>query len=139
MPVRPSVVWTIESSISHYRPWTTSMDDFTVVYRQISRTTSSSSKENLVNCIPYSCLRKLSLFINDLWYCPLLVMDDPYGRTGDSTNSVSYQLLYNILIIIIIIPCWHVVDFACEYVLLDFFFLNWNLIHEKWMLCKNPI
>ena len=54
LSVRPSVVWTIESSIPRYRPWTTSMDGFTVVYRQVPRTTSSSSKEDLVNCILYS-------------------------------------------------------------------------------------
>ena len=59
LSIRPSVVWTIESSIPRYRPWTTSMDGFTVVYRQVPWTTSSSSKKDLVNCIPYSCLRKL--------------------------------------------------------------------------------
>ena len=57
--VRPSVVWTIESSISRHRLWTTSMDGFTVVYRQLPQTTLLSSKEDLVSCIPYSCLRKL--------------------------------------------------------------------------------
>ena len=45
-----------------------SMDDFTVVYRRLPQTTLLSSKEDLAN---------------DSWHCPLLVMDDPYGRIGD--------------------------------------------------------
>ena len=39
LSVRPSVAWMIESSTPRYRLQTTSMDGFTVVYRQVPRTT----------------------------------------------------------------------------------------------------
>ena len=56
------------------------MDDFTVVYRQLPRTTLLSSKEDLAN---------------DSWHCPLLVMDDPYGRIGD-VLIFRYPIKHNI-------------------------------------------
>ena len=67
----------MESSIPRHRPWTTSMNDFTVVYRQLPRTTLLSSKENLANDSWQSTLGNgRSLWTN--WRC---------------TNfSLSYQL-----------------------------------------------
>ena len=42
-------------------------------------------------------LRKLS-FVHDSCHYLLLVVDDPYGRTGDGTNSVSYHIYIYIYI-----------------------------------------
>ena len=95
LSVRPSVVWMIELSTPRYRPRTKSMDGFTVVYRQVPRTTSPSSKEDLVNWYFILSLRKVS-FANDSCNYPLLVVDDPYGRTGDrhKFSILSYIYIY---------------------------------------------
>ena len=78
---------------------TSSMDDFTVVYRQLPRTTLLSSKEDLAN---------------DSWHCTLLVMDDPYGQIGD-VLIFHYPINGKLIIACAILNACIIIYYYCYY------------------------